>query len=81
MAEGQLYTPYDLTFKAWEERFRVRDAIQADVPDPFKRIGVDPCWEYKVTPLGEAMLIVELGIIIKLCIIDGSNSTSKSNRL
>ena len=80
MAEGQLYTPYDLTFKAWQERFRVRDAIQSDVPDPFKRIGVDPYWEYKVKHRTDKADI-ELGVIIKLCFIDGSNSTSKSNRV
>jgi hypothetical protein len=50
LAEGQLYTRHDLSFKAWEERFRVRNAIKADIPDPFHRIGVDPYWEFKVAP-------------------------------
>ena len=83
LAEGQLYTSYDLTFKAWEERFRVRDAIQGDVPDPFKRIGVDPYWEYKVPTPNKPWICVdvELGIIVQLCDIHGSNITSKSNRL
>lgn len=48
LAEGQLYTTKDLTFKAWEERKRVRGASNVDIQDPFKRIGIDPYWEYKV---------------------------------
>jgi hypothetical protein len=48
LAEGQLYTSFDLSFQAWEQRMKVRDAIRDNIPDPFKRIGVDPFWEYKV---------------------------------
>ena len=48
LQEGQLYTPYDLSFKAWEQRGAVQKAISESVTDPFERINIDPYWEYKV---------------------------------
>jgi len=50
---GQLYTPYDLTLRAWTHREAVKNAQQKVLQDPFTRINVDPYWEYKVT-LSEA---------------------------
>lgn len=50
LAPGQLYTPRDLTFQAWEERHKVKEAATEYMAvDPFKRINVNPLEEYKVT--------------------------------
>ena len=45
-----MYTPYDLTLKASQQRGAVRNALEEPVTDPFERINVDPFWEYKVHP-------------------------------
>jgi hypothetical protein len=51
LREGQLYTHKDLTFSAWEQRNKVQDAIIETSPDPFRILGIDPFWEYKVSSL------------------------------
>lgn len=46
--QGQLYTARDLTFGTWEERGKIRRAVQEATQDPFKKLNVNPIHEYKV---------------------------------
>ena len=48
LAHGQLYTSYDLTWRAHQQKRLVRSAMNSEMTDPFERIGVDPFWEFKV---------------------------------
>jgi len=43
-----LYTARDLSFEAWEEREKVREAVTDLTKDPFKKLNIDPLNEYKV---------------------------------
>jgi hypothetical protein len=48
LKEGQLYTSRDLSFRAWEQRYKVQEAISEVTIDPFKKLNIDPFWEFKV---------------------------------
>jgi hypothetical protein len=50
LARGQLYTPYDLKFKAWQDRLKTKKATTKYITeDPFVKINVDPLEEFKVS--------------------------------
>ena len=48
LQEGQLYTHKDLKFKTWEQKGKIQNAATENAEDPFKKLNIDPFWEYKV---------------------------------
>jgi hypothetical protein len=50
LKEGQLYTSRDLSFKTWEQRYKIQAAVSEVTVDPFKKLNIDPFWEFKVPP-------------------------------
>ena len=50
LVEGQLYTARDLSFGAWEEKEKVREAVTEMNEDPFKKLNINPVHEFKVPP-------------------------------
>ena len=81
LAHGQLYTSYDLTWRAHQQKRLVRSAMNNEMTDPFERIGVDPYWEFKVFHLSRSILMIELGFVVEIRIIHGTHYTCPKNRL
>ena len=81
LAHGQLYTSYDLSWRAHRQKRLVNNAINNEMTDPFERIGIDPFWEFKVFHLSRSILIVELGFTVEIRIIHGTHCACPKNRL
>jgi hypothetical protein len=75
LKEGQLYTAKDLSFRAWEQRDKVQKAVNEITVDPFKKLNIDPLWEFKVLSPFDLKLTIELRPPIQFRLLHGPNST------